>query len=84
MMFQDKLGELRNKMISLERADAPKLAKDIANMVYLKESLGGYNPREQAKMYRSLVNSEEALCIAVNSFKLEIDILNKAKDEQEM
>lgn len=69
---------------SQERLEAQRLAKDIANMVYLKESLGGYNPRQQARMYHSLVNMDDALTIAVNSFKLEIELLNRANNEEEM
>jgi hypothetical protein len=35
-------------------------------------------------MYHSLVNMDDALTIAINSFKLEIELLNRAKNEEEM
>lgn len=35
-------------------------------------------------MFFHLVNSEEALYIAVNAFKQEMECINKAKDQEEM
>ena len=53
-------------------------------MVYLKEEYGGADASTQSKMYFHLLRGDEPVFIAVNSYKNEIEGMNKAKDQEEL
>ena len=71
-------------MEGFNNADVTKLARSVAEMCYLKESLSGIDAKSQAQMYYHLVNSDQAIYTVINAFKSEIEIMNQAKSLEEM
>ena len=66
------------KMSSLYSQEVDHLSRELARMLYLRQEMSGYTTQQQAKMFHILVYSDEAMQIAVQSFKEEMECASRS------